>query len=635
MNTDKHDHFASQDGGISPAVRAAVDEIRRVEPEAAGVDRVIVRALGIPALGAAPAADVPPEVTAANDSVGPFGHSRQSPWNQMTHWIGHVAMRQRFAIGCVGVAALLGFLLLWGGIKTKPVSAMEQMAQNIRKAKSYTSTVSVWMTQDHPEPGEPAVKESKQVIYWLAPGSSRNEITLSESSLQPLAAITLPTMEATKPVEADLVNLLRVIAENNKGTFPPEIWGNKEYMQATQAAMQPELEKLAKSPAAQKLIEKFKSDKDEAGFTKAWMKMCEPLTQKITQKHIQGLNFYLGLKPENDAIYTGKGVKLGTPDRPILWYKPSGTDKYRVIYADLRVKELTPDDLQKLPALGPNSRAGKGSGHVINIRPAGKPGICINHWTKTFSRYPVSHHDQLNFLDELRKYPGEAKRELGIREINGKKARGFQIDVKNMEPEDSDPGFEEPGVAEIWLDTASNLPVFVRCVGTRGVDYSSILEFRDFQWNIDLDPKLFDTTPPNGYADQTPKPLALEEQVARITAALKVYAELTGGHYPHATSGFADGAGVCKRLGLAKWPDMSETKGNAGKAATIIKGFHEIAGLRDYRPEFAAYGKTVGPKDKDKVLLRWKLDDGRYEVIFGDLHSETVAAERLHDLERK
>jgi hypothetical protein len=47
----------------------------------------------------------------------------------------------------------------------------------------------------------------------------------------------------------------------------------------------------------------------------------------------------------------------------------------------------------------------------------------------------------------------------------------------------------------------------------------------------------------------------------------------------------------------------------------------------------AYYGKTVGPQDKDKVLLRWKLDDGRYEVIFGDLRAEAVTAERLRALE--
>jgi len=58
------------------------------------------------------------------------------------------------------------------------------------------------------------------------------------------------------------------------------------------------------------------------------------------------------LKPENDPHYVGGGVKLGTPDRPILWYKPTAAAKYRVIYADLSVKELAAEQLKKLPKAG-------------------------------------------------------------------------------------------------------------------------------------------------------------------------------------------------------------------------------------------------------------------------------------------
>ena len=56
-------------------------------------------------------------------------------------------MRQRIAaLGGVGVAALLGFLLLWGGLVTRPVSAMEKMAETIRRAKSLKATE----TEDDP-----------------------------------------------------------------------------------------------------------------------------------------------------------------------------------------------------------------------------------------------------------------------------------------------------------------------------------------------------------------------------------------------------------------------------------------------------------------------------------------------------
>jgi hypothetical protein len=46
------------------------------------------------------------------------------------------------------------------------------------------------------------------------------------------------------------------------------------------------------------------------------------------------------------------------------------------------------------------------------------------------------------------------------------------------------------------------------------------------------------------------------------------------------------------------------------------------------------YGNVVTPKDADKVLMRWKLSDNEYRVIFGDLHAETVSPERLAELEK-
>lgn len=37
--------------------------------------------------------------------------------------------------------------------------------------------------------------------------------------------------------------------------------------------------------------------------------------------------------------------------------------------------------------------------------------------------------------------------------------------------------------------------------------------------------------------------------------------------------------------------------------------------------------------DVDKVLLRWKLDDGQYRVIYGDLRIEDVSPQKLAELE--
>ncbi len=53
----------------------------------------------------------------------------------------------------------------------------------------------------------------------------------------------------------------------------------------------------------------------------------------------RGLDFANQLPPATDSHYAGKGVKLGTPDKPIFWYRPKDAKKYRVIYADLTVRE--------------------------------------------------------------------------------------------------------------------------------------------------------------------------------------------------------------------------------------------------------------------------------------------------------
>ena len=51
--------------------------------------------------------------------------------------------------------------------------------------------------------------------------------------------------------------------------------------------------------------------------------------------------------PEGSWRYAGNGVKINTPDKAIFWYKPAGKELYRVIYADLTIKELPADQLPK------------------------------------------------------------------------------------------------------------------------------------------------------------------------------------------------------------------------------------------------------------------------------------------------
>lgn len=53
----------------------------------------------------------------------------------------------------------------------------------------------------------------------------------------------------------------------------------------------------------------------------------------------RGLSFAIKLPPDADAHYVGKGVSFGAADTPIFWYRPKDSKNYRVVYADLSVRD--------------------------------------------------------------------------------------------------------------------------------------------------------------------------------------------------------------------------------------------------------------------------------------------------------
>ena len=47
------------------------------------------------------------------------------------------------------------------------------------------------------------------------------------------------------------------------------------------------------------------------------------------------------------------------------------------------------------------------------------------------------------------------------------------------------------------------------------------------------------------------------------------------------------------------------------------------------------YGDSIDPEDNNAVLMQWKLSDGKYKVIFGDLRAKIVSAEELIKLQAR
>ena len=62
---------------------------------------------------------------------------------------------------------------------------------------------------------------------------------------------------------------------------------------------------------------------------------------KIT-RHLLFIRFFKG---QGKWHYAGNGVKLGDAETAIFWYRPEGSETYRVIYGDLRVKDVEEENL--------------------------------------------------------------------------------------------------------------------------------------------------------------------------------------------------------------------------------------------------------------------------------------------------
>ncbi len=269
-------------------------------------------------------------------------------------------------------------------------------------------------------------------------------------------------------------------------------------------------------------------------------------------------------------------------------------------------------------------------------------------WIERVQKANIDILDPRTILSRILKTKYES---LGRSTIDGIEVEGF---LQTTDPNlwgDKEP----PPDWKIWVDVKTRLPVrydgtYVRFyeVGNKKHDSHSVY---DFQWDILVDAAEFEPVIPEGYASLVVKfpPHITEETNIQ---GLKLLVELLGKYpeniYHIVPKNINDDTPTVLRLA-----EKSETPA-ALRLKEEIKGLTDdeinnklvdflmpIRGLgRFYRwLEFdkkdpAYYGKTVTPKDVDKVLLRWKVSDKEYRVIYGDLRAGTVSPEKLAELEK-
>ena len=141
-------------------------------------------------------------------------------------------------------------------------------------------------------------------------------------SMTPPDGYTLMTetaMSQADASEADILILLRAWASGNAGRFPDKLDPARFAADAAKADWYGDvgIDSEAKAQAARESISRA---------------------------------FFLLHSWNVEWQYVGQGVERGQADQPVLWYRPVGSETYRVIYGDFHVGELSLEQVKALQA---------------------------------------------------------------------------------------------------------------------------------------------------------------------------------------------------------------------------------------------------------------------------------------------
>ncbi len=233
--------------------------------------------------------------------------------------------------------------------------------------------------------------------------------------------------------------------------------------------------------------------------------------------------------------------------------------------------------------------------------------------------------------------------ELGRSVIDGIDVEGFHT---------TDPAYYAGAMEHVectlWVDVEKWLPVRIEMdfkmneqMQVQGVIY-------DFKWDIQVDASEFEPVIPEdftAFATEAMKMPSMTEEAA--VEGLKFFAEITG-QYPKKLnlmnlmqefSAIKDSENLTEAgMKLKEEMDRVQKDEHMKKLTEMMSQVQSIGmfymTLVQDKKEPAYYGESITPDDAEAVLMRWKVSEGQYRVIFGDLSTLDVSTEELADLEK-
>jgi len=191
-------------------------------------------------------------------------------------------------------------------------------------------------------------------------------------------------------------------------------------------------------------------------------------------------------------------------------------------------------------------------------------------------------------------------------------------------------------VVRLWVDTETKLPVRLTAKGSaQNGEISMDLVIDDFQWDVTMDPSELELVIPDDYKLLGQATWDVTNEGEDIVEVLKFFVEYTDGKYPSSLSTMTVAREIVGplRRKLAQYQPGGLPKEIIEKLTKLEMVGQAYAALEKQGKDPAYYGSKVTAEFPHAVLLRWKIGDDMYRVVFGDLSIRDVTSDELAGLE--
>ena len=288
---------------------------------------------------------------------------------------------------------------------------------------------------------------------------------------------------------------------------------------------------------------------------------------------------------------------------------------------------------------------------IITITPAQKTYIRMEIDGEQYDQRLKQSYSPTVMVEQLLEF---GYKNLGKSTIDGIEVEGFQTNDPN-----SLGGLFGSGQMDIklWVDVKTQLPVQME-MDIQSEDQTSLTMsgvIYGFQWDVPNDAETFEPVIPDDYILLTDSPYQISFDEETAIKGLKVFADILG-KYPEKI----DLLGLSSEMGKIqeifqdeeKIPPYMKQLKEESKDLNFIEKMKKgmdwtidwtmstmglsmfYMQLQQENKDPAYYGNIITPDDAGQVLMRWKVSDNEYRVIFGSLYAETVTADVLAELEK-